>query len=538
MGKVSLLQSTPSAEKTPQLRLHPDRAALRVQGRSIPLLDPNQFDPQKFVAAAAHGTRVAFVQPMIPDGNYLPNLGIMSLASILIKAGYDVRVFDENVHADVQQLLLDFRPALIGYTCVTAALGSVCRAAAAIKPALPNAIIMIGGPHMSAVPKETLAQNPVIDFGITGEAERSLLMFCETVLRQGNRAEDALKAIDGLVFRDEQGQVVKNAPARFLEDDELSLLPFPAWHLLPMEDIYRKATHGLFSRGKRIMPVMTTRGCPNYCGFCCRVMGFKFRKMQLSRILTEIVWLHEKYAIDELYFEDDTFTQEPERAHELLDALVALDLGIYVKFANGLRADKVDRPLLQKMKDAGVYWVGFGIESGSPHTQALMKKNLDLEQAARSVTLAKEMGFRVGSNCIIGYPGETQSSIDESINYFLRLKLDSFAVVTCVPFPGTTAWQVCQQNGWFTKRADNYDNYWFEVFRVTPLIETPYLTAKELSNAIFWVYVRFYFLNVERSLLVARMLAKQKLGGFSQTAPLRWLRMLRSNTAVARVPAK
>jgi hypothetical protein len=260
LGKVSLLQGTRRAENTPQLRLHPERAPLRVHGRSIPLLDPNQFDPQKLVATVAHGTRVAFVQPMIPDGNYLPNLGIMCLASILTKAGYDVRVFDENVHADVQQLLLDFSPALIGYT-------------------------------------------------------------------------------------------------------------------------------------------------------------------------------------------------------------------------------------------------------------------------------------RVGSSCIIGYPGKTKRSIEESNNYFLRLKLDSFAVVTCVPFPGTTAWQVCQQNGWFTKRAENSDNYWFEVFRVTPLIETPHLTAKELSNAIFWVYVRFYFLNLKRSLLVARMLAKQKLGVFSQAAPLRWLRMLRSNTAVARVPA-
>ena len=127
-----------------------------------------------------------------------------------------------------------------------------------------------------------------------------------------------------------------------------------------------------------------------------------------------------------------------------------MNLPIYVKFANGLRADKVSRKLLNKMKDANVYWVGFGIESGSKHTQSLMLKNLDLELAKKNVLLAKELGFKVGSNCIIGYPGETKEDIRESLNYFASMGLDSFAVVTCVPFPGTTAWKICQEKGWFT----------------------------------------------------------------------------------------
>jgi radical SAM superfamily enzyme YgiQ (UPF0313 family) len=499
---------------------------------AVKVLDYKQYDSRYLKPADAHNIKIAFVQPLIPDGNYLPNLGIMYLSAVLIKEGYDVRVFDENIHDNVPGMIKTFQPALIGFTCVTAALGASCRMAAQLKEHLPEATIVVGGPHMSAVPKETIRDNPIIDFGFIGEAEISFPTFCNTYVRDKKQSIEDVSSIPGLVYRDAEGEVQSNRSAPFLEGRAMDDLPFPAWHLLPMEDIFRKATHGLFSRGKRIMPVMTTRGCPNYCGFCCRVMGFTFRAQELSRVVTEIKWLYETYQIDELYFEDDTFTQDPVRAHALLDAVIGLNLPIYVKFANGLRADKVDRDLLDKMKQAGVYWVGFGIESGSPHTQALMKKKLDLDLAAANVRLAKEMGFKVGSNCIIGYPGETKESIKESINYFLDLNLDSFAVVTCVPFPGTTAWQVCEKEGWLSPRADNYDNYWFEVFKVTPLVSMPHLTSKELSRAIFWVYVRFYILNVRRLMLVSRMVMKKKINGIVDLPLFSWVRMLRANSAM------
>ncbi len=109
--------------------------------------------------------------------------------------------------------------------------------------------------------------------------------------------------------------------------------------------------------------------------------------------------------------------------------------------------------------------------------------------------------------------------------------MDSFAVVTCVPFPGTTAWQVCEKNGWFTPRAADYDNYWFEIFKVTPLIETPDLSSRDLARAIRWAYIRFYFLNATRLSRVVRMVVHKKMGG-ARTAALRWMRLLRSNSSV------
>ncbi len=471
-------------------------------------------------------SRVALVQPRIPDGNYLPNLGIMYLAGLLLRRGYDVKVFDENIDGQVAPSVIAFNPQVLGITCVTAALGSACRLAEQVKTRLPAVNVVVGGPHISAVPAETLDQNAVIDFGLVGEAELTFPMLCDRLT--GRDDSEEIPNVPGLVHRVE-GKAKLNAAPRFLSDDELDDVPYPPWHLLPMERIFKQATHGLFTRGKRIMPVMTTRGCPNYCTFCSRVMGFNFRRRSIDNVIGEIQWLYDTYSIDEIYFEDDTFTQDPERAHALLDAIITLNLGIHVKFANGLRADKVDEALLQKMKSAGVYWVGFGIESGSPHTQELMMKRLDLDLAAENVRLAKSMGFKVGSNCIIGYPGESRADVKESLNYFLRLPLDSFAVVPCVPFPGTTAWMECDKNGWLTERASDYDNFWFEIFKVNPLIETPQLSAGDLMRGIREAYIRFYFLNPKRSALVARMMLKKTWNRWSS---VKWLRALRANSSV------
>jgi len=491
-------------------------------------LAPSQFDTRQ-LSVKSNGVRLAFVQPKIPDGNYLPNLGIMMLASLLLREGFEVNIFDANLDDDVERTLASFRPHFAGFTCVTAAIHEAARMAQALKLAVPDCVTMAGGPHVSAVPSETLKLFSSFDFALQGEGELSLPLF----LKNNFLEKSSIESVPGLIFR-KGDEVIANRPGAFLEGGALDELPFPAWHLLPMEKIFGKVTHGLFSRGSRIMPVMTSRGCPNYCGFCCRVMGFKFRAQSLDRVLCEVQWLYDTYRVDEIYFEDDTFTQDPVRAHQLLDGIIALKLPIWIKFANGLRADKVNRELLDKMKRAGVYWVGFGIESGSDHTQKLMRKFLDLDLAARNVQLAKSMGFKVGSNCIIGYPGETKASIKESINYFLKLKLDSFAVVTCVPFPGTSAWQECEKNSWFTEHAKHYANYWFEVFKVTPLIHTPFLSAKDLARAIFWVYVRFYFLNPARLWLVSKMYLR-KLRGHVLIG--RTVRLLRGGT-MATVGAK
>lgn len=251
-------------------------------------------------------------------------------------------------------------------------------------------------------------------------------------------------------------------------------------------------THGLFRRGKRILPIMSTRGCPSDCTFCCRVMGRRVRLRSVGSVMAEIGQLVKTYEVNEIYFEDDNFTVKRDRALEILDRIAAISPRLFVKFANGIRADGVDRELLETMKKAGVYSLSFGIESGCPTTVARMRKHLDLGKAHDNVMLAKSMGFLVGANCIIGYPGETPEDVRESLDFLFGLPLHNMAIVNLVPFPGTEVREICQKEGFLTGAALDWDNYVFRINDPIVLIETPQLPASVLVRLICQAYKRMY----------------------------------------------
>lgn len=433
-------------------------------------------------------SRIALVQPKIPDGNYLPSLGLLYIAAVLEKNGFTVRIFDQGQKPDVIKDILAFQPDLVGITSVTASINRAFRLAAEVKAVFPNVKVAIGGSHATACPYETI-ENPHVDFVFKGEGEYPMLNLA-LALKKGGALDD-IQQVESLFFKLD-GKTKKNKEAEDLSGHELDGLPYPAFHLLDLDYVFGSSTHGLFSKGQRVLPLMTARGCPQTCTFCCRLMGFDLRERSVQNVMTEIEFLVRTHNIDELYFEDDDFTNNKPRALEILRAIKKADLGLSIKFANGLRADMVDEELLIAMKEAGAYWVGFGIESGSQKVLNIMKKNLDLEVAKKNVALAKQQGFFVGANCIVGYPGETKSDIKESVAFFHNLGLDSCAIVPLVPFPRTALHGLCKQKGYLTSHADNYDNYYFKIFNPKILVVTSAVSANELRRYIKLFYISFY----------------------------------------------
>ncbi|MDI6756631.1 MAG: radical SAM protein, partial [Endomicrobiia bacterium] len=362
--------------------------------------------------------KVAFYLPYIPDGNTTAHLGPLYLAGILDRQGFDTYVFDERIDRRALSALLDFRPDIAGISVATPAYLRGLAAAAAIKSSLPKTYVVFGGAHPSALPDEAIKERD-LDFVITGEAENTFPELCIR-LREGDISPGALSGVKNLFFKGNSGPE-HTAAAGFLSDKELDALPFPAFDKMDLKGYFAASqTHGLFRKGKRVLPLMSSRGCPNECAFCCRMMGRKMRYRSVESVIAEIEFLVGKYGVDEIYFEDDNFTLNRSRALDILSRLEAFCPKINIKFANGIRADCVDAELLRAMKRAGVYSVSFGIESGSPSTLSKMKKNLDLAQSRKNVLLAKSMGFYVGSNCIIGYPGETAQDARESLDFFLN----------------------------------------------------------------------------------------------------------------------
>ncbi len=434
--------------------------------------------------------KVAIYIPPIPDENTTPPLGPLYLLAVLEQHGFEGWLFDARIDRYAFRKLIAFQPDIVGISAVTSGYLRGLRVANRIKEIFPECPIIFGGPHPSSLPEDVIAE-PLIDYVLIGESEKTFLHLCQR-LKEHRINPDSLQEVKNLVFMT-QDETVLTERTGFLSSEELEQLPWPAFHRMNLNAYFANTqAHGLFRRGKRILPLMSTRGCPYPCTFCCRVMGNQIRSRSIEAIMEEIRFLVKQYGIDELYFEDDNFTVQRDRALEILDRLAAFTPPIYVKFANGIRADKIDRELLQAMKQARVYSLSFGIESGYPATLKKMKKTLALDKARENVLLAKSLGFLVGANCIIGYPGETPEDIKTSLDFFFSLPLDSMAIVNLVPFPGTEVRKICEKNGYLTEEAQDWDNYFFSINNPYPLIETPELSKENLVKLIHKAYWKMY----------------------------------------------
>lgn len=157
------------------------------------------------------------------------------------------------------------------------------------------------------------------------------------------------------------------------------------------------------------------------------------------------------------------------------------------------------------MRQAGCYSLGFGLESGSKKTLALMKKRIDLAKAKETIVLAKSMKFLVGANCIVGYPGETIDDIRESIQFFLSLPLDSAAIVNLIPFPKTEVRKICEEKGYLTSAAKDYNQYIFGLTNPNIMIETELLSTTDIRREIKRAY-RLFYLNPIRLLRIYKHL--------------------------------
>ncbi len=437
--------------------------------------------------------RIALWQPATPDLNRVPALGLLSLAAVLKREGHEVRVFHAGFEPEAVARLWAFAPEVLGVSAVTVAMPAALVLGQECARRFPSTLRLIGGPHPTARPEDGV-QNGIFHIAVRGEAERTLPLLVDAWDK--NHANISLKTlcqIPGLAFSDD-GKWCETGIPVMLSAAELDSLPLPDFDSMALDDYFRVgARHGLFVRGRRVLPIMTSRGCPQTCTFCCRVMGTQLRAHSPNRVREEMLRLVEHYGVDEVFCEDDNFFADRRRAVTILKDVARMPRSPFLKFANGVRVDRLDAELLDLMAGAGVDSVSFGLESGSPRTLALMKKRLDLSKVRAVVELVKEKGFRVGGNCILGYPGETIETLRESVTFLRSLDLDSSAIVNLIPFPGTEVRALCEANGWLTPEANEYGNYYFRFWDPMPLVATPDLSAHSLRVEMRKAYRRLYF---------------------------------------------
>jgi len=296
------------------------------------------------------------INTRVPDSlikimGYTPPLGIAYIAAVLLKNGYDVDIIDSqvlNLNGEMlRDKLLQRKPDIVGITTMTPTIHGAFEAAGIAKQA--GAIVVLGGPHLSACPEETV-MNTNVDYGIIGEAEYAFLDLVRAI--ESNKDPSSVK---GLAYK-KNGKVFLNEPAIIENVDEL---PMPATHLLPMN---------MYSSVIALHPMTTIlvgRGCPFQCSFCFKQPSDKkIRIRNFKSVVDEIEFNVKQYKVREVMIIDDTFTIKSEFVKAFCEELIKRNLG--VKWEATTRIDVIDRDILKLMKKSGCIRLRYGIESGTP----------------------------------------------------------------------------------------------------------------------------------------------------------------------------
>ncbi|MBI4439871.1 radical SAM protein [Candidatus Woesearchaeota archaeon] len=373
--------------------------------------------------------KVCFVTPKTTERRseiqYI-QLGIAYLGSILLKNNHEVKVIDGRINSYSDQEILrtagDWRPELIAVSSTSSQINESLRILKIIKEEYPEIKNVLGGAHFSGVPAEMMEQNRFIDFGVVGEGEYTILE-----IANGKDVSD----IDGLVYRKE-GNITLNKKREYERD--LDKFPFPARQLFDMKKYYGNA---LEVKEKPMATIITSRGCPYGCVFCCKAsFGPFFRSRSPKNVLDEMQQLvNEGYR--EIHIVDDNFSMDMKRAEEIFDGVINNGWNLKFAFPNGLRADRLDRGLLTKMKKAGVYFMSIGVESGDPKVLKAINKGVTLERIQETVKIARELGIFVNLFLVAGLPESTRESERMTLDFALKIDPDQASLGVVTPYPGS-----------------------------------------------------------------------------------------------------
>ncbi len=392
--------------------------------------------------------------------------------AVLEEAGFEVSFIDAimeelDIPAFVHRVK-ELNPALLVLECSTPSIHYDLQSAAAVKAALPDIKTALVGSHSTFFHKEILEENPEIDAIVRGEFEITVRELARAI--EQNRD---WSAVQGLSYR--AGEEIVVNPARPLIQD-LDSLPFPARHIVRSNG-YRAAIYS----GDNCTAMVSSRGCPFHCTFCVwpnTLYGHRFRARSAVNVVDEMEEV-EKYGIDEIYFDDDTFTVDRKRVMEICRLIKERDL--HLSWIAQARVDTVDREVLLAMKEAGCHYILFGIESGSPEMLATMKKRITLDKAR------EEVGIKTQAFFLFGIPGETQETIQQSIDFAKELGASTVQFAVAIPQPGSPLYEQCVQNNWLI-----YDD-WEDFASCKAMIETPQLSRAEVEEARIRAYREYYF---------------------------------------------
>lgn len=337
----------------------------------------------------------------------------------------------------------------------------------------PASPVCLGGPYVTTIMEDIFRKTPA-EFAVYGEGE---ITFSELISHL--KGTKALEEIEGLMYKGEQKEIVKNPPRPYMSD--LNLIPMPAYDLFPME---RYPLHRM----------VTSRGCPYTCAWCnsSSIWNHSYRSRSPENTIEEIEFLLKTYGKKIFVFGDNSFNINMKRVDKFCDQLLIKNIKIL--WSVSLRSDIMTQELAYKMKEAGCYNVAIGIESANNEILSHISKAITIEAISAGISMLKNAGIEIMSQYVIGSPYETLETVKQSVEYARHSGCDYTNFYTVLPFKGTAQWDYVEKHGTFyTKEIHDFHS-------INPRIvfETPEFPYKDRLEAIRLVKKNGFYSNKDK----------------------------------------
>ncbi|MCY2987483.1 MAG: radical SAM protein [Planctomycetota bacterium] len=372
----------------------------------------------------------------------LPPMGLLYVANSIKRANHEVAIIDavtlQLTNREIVQEIVHWTPDLVGISLYSWRLREAHSLTASIKKALRIPIVL-GGPHPTALPDETLAEFKDADFLLTGWADFSIINFLDML--EGRTGQTT---VPGLCYR-ANNTITKNSPSTL--PSNLDEIPFPDRSVIDYmydNDLYYNIT----TPNRKIDIIMTSRNCPFTCRFCQNLTGHKYLPHSPEHVIEEIDYLVSR-GVSSIEIMDDTFTVNRKRVEKIFDLIESRHHGLDFRIRS--RVNLIDKQLLHRFKRIGGRAVSYGLESGSDAVLGLMHKQTTVADNAAACLATKEAGLICHSTWLFGWPGESLEDIDCTFEFIKQYLPTTFNIGVLIPLPGTPIYDEARENGTLDK---------------------------------------------------------------------------------------
>jgi len=420
--------------------------------------------------------KILFITPVMTRAQTDPPSGLCYLQASLDKAGYtNSKIVDEDSYEKVKKAIEDYDPDVVGISCLTVYRSSSFKIAKMAKEIKPKVKVILGGPHATFMWEQIMKNFKYVDVIVVGEGEITTVELIKALER-----DKPLKNIKGIVFR-EDGKIIKTEPRPLIEN--LDEVPFPSYRNIDF-DKYAVAKPPDYYEKERKASIISSRGCIGNCHFCSTTQFWsrRWRARSAKNVVDEIESLYNKYNIRFFVFFDDIFTTNQQRVIDICKEIIKRDLKI--RWYAETRVDCVSKEMLEWMKKSGCFLVQFGIESGSTTILKTINKKVTMDQIITAVKMVKEVGMQTEPFFMVGNPGETKKTIEETKRLIDILKPDALGISITRVFPCTQLYELAKEKGMMT------DEFWL-TDKAVPEYTIEH-SLKELASMRFDILRHFY----------------------------------------------